>query len=135
MPELEPERLFPAKYQVTVLFDPSCRWRLVEEYGTDSFTPTPDGRLRFVGTFPDEDSILSWLLTFGDGAELLEPPEEDPPVPELAVEVSGGVRPAAPASKTSASGSAVSFVSGDRIGISETLTGRSNVLFSYNGSA
>lgn len=32
------------------------------------------GRLRFVGTFPDEDSILSWLLTFGDGAELLEPP-------------------------------------------------------------
>ena len=59
--------------------------------------------------------------------------EEDPPVP--AVEVSGGVRPAAPASKTSASGSAVSFVSGDRIGISETLTGRSNVLFSYNGSA
>mgnify|MGYP006966546784 CR=1 FL=1 len=58
--------------------------------------------------------------------------EEDPPVPELAVEVSGGVRPAAPASKTSASGSAVSFVvkriicaprarvsfvSGDRIGI------------------
>ena len=61
--------------------------------------------------------------------------EEDPPVPELAVEVSGGVRPAAPASKTSASGSAVSFVSGDRIGISETLTGRSNVLFSYNGSA
>ena len=61
--------------------------------------------------------------------------EEDPPVPELAVEVSGGVRPAAPASKTSASGSAVSFGSGDRIGISETLTGRSNVLFSYNGSA
>ena len=43
--------------------------------------------------------------------------EEDPPVPELAVEVSGGVRPAAPASKTSSSGSAVSFVSGDRIGI------------------
>ena len=38
LPELEPERLFPAKYQVTVLFDPSCRWRLVEEYGADRFT-------------------------------------------------------------------------------------------------
>ena len=36
--------------------------------------PLPDGRPRFVGTFPDEDSILSWSLTFGDGAELLEPP-------------------------------------------------------------
>ncbi|MDR3998222.1 MAG: WYL domain-containing protein, partial [Evtepia sp.] len=61
-------------YTVTILFHPRYQWRLVEEYGTDSFTPTPDGRLRFVGTFPDEDSILSWLLTFGDGAELLEPP-------------------------------------------------------------
>ena len=59
---------------MTILFHPRYQWRLVEEYGTDSFTPTPDGRLRFVGTFPDEDSILSWLLTFGDGAELLEPP-------------------------------------------------------------
>ena len=37
-PELSAERIFPAKYQVTVLFDPACRWRLVEEYGPDSFT-------------------------------------------------------------------------------------------------
>ena len=29
LPDLEPERIFPAKYQVTVLFDQSCRWRLV----------------------------------------------------------------------------------------------------------
>lgn len=28
LPDLEPERVFPAKYQVTVLFEPSCRWRL-----------------------------------------------------------------------------------------------------------
>ena len=74
LPDLEPTRVFPATYTVTILFHPRYQWRLVEEYGTDSFTPTPDGRLRFVGTFPDEDSILSWLLTFGDGAELLEPP-------------------------------------------------------------
>ena len=32
LPSLEPERVFPVKYQVTVLFDPSCRWRLVEDY-------------------------------------------------------------------------------------------------------
>ena len=72
---LEPERIFPAKYQVTVLFDPSCRWRLVEEYGADRFTEEPDGRLRFTGGFPDADSVLSWVLTFGDKAELLEPEE------------------------------------------------------------
>ena len=35
----------------------------------------PDGRLRFTGGFPDADSVLSWVLTFGDKAELLEPEE------------------------------------------------------------
>ena len=68
-------RSFPVKYQVTVLFDPTCRWRLVEEYGADRFTVAPDGRLRFTGGFPDADSVLSWVLTFGDKAELLEPEE------------------------------------------------------------
>ena len=75
LPNLEPERVFPVKYQVAVLFDPSCRWRLVEEYGADCFTVEPDGRLRFTGGFPDGDSVLSWVLTFGDKAELLETAE------------------------------------------------------------
>lgn len=75
LPNLEPERVFPAKYQVTVLFDPACRWRLVEEYGADRFTAEPDGRLRFTGGFPDADSVLSWVLTFGGKAELVEPQE------------------------------------------------------------
>ena len=75
VPELLAERIFPAKYQVTVLFDPACRWRLVEEYGPDSFTAQPDGRLRFTWGFPDADSIISWVLTFGEGAELTGPEE------------------------------------------------------------
>lgn len=73
LPDLAPDRVFPANYQVTVLFDPACRWRLVEEYGADSFTVEPDGRLRFHHSFPDADSVLSWVLTFGEGAELTEP--------------------------------------------------------------
>ena len=75
LPNLEPEHIFPAKYQVNILFDPACRWRLVEEYGADRFTVEPDGKLRFTGSFPDADSVLSWVLTFGDKAELLEPEE------------------------------------------------------------
>ena len=71
-PDLTAERIFPTKYQVTVLFDPACRWRLVEEYGPNSFTTQPDGRLRFTWGFPD---VLNWVLTFGEGAELLEPAE------------------------------------------------------------
>ena len=75
LPNLEPERIFPIKNQVTVLFDPSCRWRLVEEYGADRLTVEPDGRLRFTGGFPDAEGVLSWVLTFGANAELLEPAE------------------------------------------------------------
>ena len=75
LPDLEPDHIFPIKYQVTVLFDRTCRWRLVEEYGADRFTVEPDGRLHFTGGFPDADSVLSWVLTFGDKAELLEPEE------------------------------------------------------------
>ncbi len=73
LPDLATERVFPVKYQVTVLFDPAWRWRLVEEYGADRLTEAPDGRLRFTGGFPDADSVLSWVLTFGAGAELVEP--------------------------------------------------------------
>ncbi len=75
LPDLSAERVIPAAYQVTVLFDPACRWRLVEEYGPDSFTTQPDGRLRFTWGFPDADSVLSWVLTFGEGAELTGPAE------------------------------------------------------------
>ena len=75
LPDLESERVLPVKYQVTVLFDPAWRWRLVEEYGTDILSEEPDGRLRFTGGFPDADSVLGWVLTFGEGAELVEPVE------------------------------------------------------------
>ena len=84
LPDLAPEHIFPAKYHVTVLFHPSCRWRLVEEYGADRFTEEPDGRLRFTGGFPDSDSVLSWVLTFGDRAELVEPEELREQLGELA---------------------------------------------------
>ena len=47
----------------------------MEAYGADRLTVEPDGRLRFTGGFPDADSVLSWVLTFGDKAELLEPEE------------------------------------------------------------
>ena len=47
----------------------------MEEYGADRLTLEPDGRLRFTGGFPDADSVLGWVLSFGDQAELLEPEE------------------------------------------------------------
>jgi len=61
-------------YQVKALFAPEWEWRLREECGSESFTRLPDGRLLFVYShFSDWKSIIQWILTFGDGAELLEP--------------------------------------------------------------
>ena len=49
------------------------KWRLIEEFGPECFTVRDDGRLLFSGFYSDEDSLLVWLLTFGDQMKLLEP--------------------------------------------------------------
>ena len=74
-PDLSQEKIFPHSYRVKALFAPEYKWRLVEEYGPDSFAEAPDGRLLFSFDFADRQSILGWILTFGVGAELLEPKE------------------------------------------------------------
>ena len=74
-PDLSSEKVFPQIYQVKAMFAPEYKWRLVEEFGSDSLTDQPDGRLLFSFGFTDRDHILSWILTFGKGAQLLEPVE------------------------------------------------------------
>ena len=63
VPDLSNERVFPANVRVKVLFEPEAKWRLIQE----------DGRLLFQWDYTDEDSMLGWLLTFGDKAQVLEP--------------------------------------------------------------
>ena len=75
LPDLSPERIFPAGYQVKARISPSYKWRLVEEYGPESFAEQPDGFLLFSFGFMDKTSIVQWIISFGDGAELLEPEE------------------------------------------------------------
>lgn len=55
------------------LFEPECKWRLVEEFGTGGFQTRPDGKLLFTADYTNKEDILTWLLTFRDRAELLEP--------------------------------------------------------------
>ena len=73
LPDLSNEKVFPPVCQVKSLIAPEYRWRLVEDYGPDCFVTQADGRLLFTFDFTDEDSILSWILSFREGAELLEP--------------------------------------------------------------
>ena len=75
MPDLRNEKIFPGGIAVKVLFDASCKWRLVEEFGADSFEVQKDGKLMFCTDFTNKENLLSWLMTFGACAELLEPEE------------------------------------------------------------
>lgn len=74
-PDLSAARVFPCKYQVKARVAPEYKWRLVEEYGPDSFSAEPDGSLLFSGGFADKVSVITWIVSFGAGAELLEPEE------------------------------------------------------------
>ena len=68
LPDLVPERIFPAKYRVKALFDPACRWRLVEEYGEDSFTWGQGGAAgagRASGAAWGFDKYFGWPLPEG----------------------------------------------------------------------
>ncbi len=62
-------------YRVTGLFAPEVKYRLVEEYGPDSFSEQPDGRLLFTRGFMYQEDAAEWFLSFGDRAEALSPPE------------------------------------------------------------
>lgn len=64
-----------AEVKARVRFDPSVRWRLIDEYGPDLFVENENGTMDFTFTWPDVHSLFRWLLSFGDKAELLEPEE------------------------------------------------------------
>ena len=72
-PDLSIGRLYPPEIEVKAIVEPGMKWRLIEEFGTDCFTVREDGRLLFTGFYSDEESLLVWILTFGDQMKLLEP--------------------------------------------------------------
>ena len=73
MPDLSAEKVFPGRIKVKALFEPDVKWRLVEEFGPDCFTVKKDGRLLFSAEYTDMENLLTWILTFGAKAEVLEP--------------------------------------------------------------
>ncbi|MCB7320322.1 helix-turn-helix transcriptional regulator [Lacrimispora sp. 210928-DFI.3.58] len=75
MPDLSNEKIFPGCIKVKALFAPDMKWRLVEEFGPHCFTEADDGRLLFSAEYTDMDNLVTWLMTFGSKAEVLEPVE------------------------------------------------------------
>lgn len=75
LPDLSTERIFPGGIRVKALIDRECKWRLVEDFGTESFSEQEDGRLLFQADYTDKESLITWLLSFREKAEILEPAE------------------------------------------------------------
>lgn len=73
LPDLSPKQIFQPPFQVRAKIDPAYKWRLVEEFGPESFKVLPDGMLLFCSDFYDRQSVVGWIASFGGGAELLEP--------------------------------------------------------------
>ncbi len=62
-------------YMVAALYDPSLKYRLVEEYGPACFTPREDGRLYAEWGFTTREQAVEWFLRFGRKVKVLGPPE------------------------------------------------------------
>jgi len=75
LPDLRNEKIFPGGIDVKAIFEPECKWRLVEEFGMQSFEAMEDGRLLFQVDFTNKENLITWILTFQDKVELLEPKE------------------------------------------------------------
>lgn len=75
LPDLGNERIFPGGIRVKALFEPECKWRLVEEFGKSCFEEQKDGKLLFHADYTDAENLLTWLLSFRDKVFLLEPKE------------------------------------------------------------
>jgi predicted DNA-binding transcriptional regulator YafY len=84
MPDLSNEKIFPGTIRVKALFDADQKWRLVEDFGPGCFVESDDGRLLFTADYTDLESLVTWLMTFGDKAEVLEPREAREAVSRMA---------------------------------------------------
>lgn len=75
LPDFDAGHVFPERVRARMRVEPAQKWRLIDEYGPDCYTVGPDGWLLFEGGFADRDQVITWVLSFKDGAELLEPVE------------------------------------------------------------
>ena len=78
-PRRPPERLeapLPEEYRSVGLrlrFAPSAAWRVRDYFHPSQVTPEPEGRLLVACAFPEDQWLLSFLLSFGSQVEVLAP--------------------------------------------------------------
>lgn len=75
MPIMKPMQSHQTSVQFTALFDPIVKWRVVDEFSPKQLQVMDDGHLLLEGNYSDIPSLVQWLLSFGNQAELLKPKE------------------------------------------------------------
>ncbi|WDV48198.1 YafY family protein [Clostridiaceae bacterium M8S5] len=68
-------RFFTNEINLVAKFDQKTKYRLIEDYGINCFTIERDDRLLFKWGFTNRETMISWLLGFGDSVEVIEPAE------------------------------------------------------------
>lgn len=66
-------KYFTAEILAVIHFNSSQKFKLIEEYGPDSFSVLPNGELKLEMTFTNEEYLISWLLSFGGEAVVMQP--------------------------------------------------------------
>lgn len=62
-------------YIISAIYDPSVKYKLVEEYGHTCFTEREDGKLYTEWGFTTKEGAVEWFLGFGNKVKILGPPE------------------------------------------------------------
>ncbi len=88
MPNLSREKIYPRGH-LKAVFDASMKWHLIEEFGMDSFSELPDGKLLFDYDCADDDGLLAWLLSMRDKVTVLEPESIRKKLFSIAKDISG----------------------------------------------
>ena len=73
--------------KATVKLDISVKWRIIDEFGADFLIYDDSGDLVMEFTWSDKRSFFSYILTFGENAEIIEPPEYRQEFAELAKKI------------------------------------------------
>ncbi len=73
----------PNGITATAVFDDSMKWRLIEEYGINSYETLEDGKLKMQITWSDKESFFSWILGFRDHVKIIEPESYQKELKEL----------------------------------------------------
>ncbi len=90
------DNYFSDGIQVTILFDADVKYRLIDEYGPESFQVTENGSLLLTSGFTNKEFLIGWILGFGEKAMVLEPLELRQELLRIAEGIAGNYRATTP---------------------------------------